>query len=281
MSRYDLYLSYTGRKTFLTCPMKYWFRYVKKADVPEDPRKMMFGLVMGKVFEWFYNKKFWADSDPEAQCMKASDLAIDDVCDMKRFDRSSHPDFMSDLRSDVRKFVPATIQTIRSHKLLNTHSRSEVDLTVDYRSQKHGISLRIGGRADFIHGPKPIWIIDGKGSVHREKYVDSEQLIWYATQHYLKYHVAPDRLGFLHYRFPQDPVQWIVYDENAMRSNLFKTFDVAEKILSGKFGASPSGECHRCEFRILCQDGTKHLASRRVANGGRVESSIFDLEDVT
>ena len=278
---YDMYLSYTGRKAYLSCPCKYWFRYIKKQDVPDDPRKAMFGLVMGMVFEWFYNKKLWSLPDPEVECLKMADVAIEDVCDMKRFDRATYPDFIPELRSEVRKFIPSAVSSIREHKLLGLNSRSEVDLTVEHASKRHGLKLKIGGRADFIHGPKPIMIIDGKGSLHREKYVDSEQLIWYAVQHYLKYHIAPDKLGFLHYRFPQDPVQWILYDEQSMRNNLNNTFDVALKIMKGKFDAAPSGECHRCEFRVLCQDGIKYLASRRVLNGGRVENSIFDLEDVT
>lgn len=278
---YDMYLSYTGRKTYLTCPCKYRLRYVVKQKAVEDPKNTLFGIVMGKVFEWFYNKKLWASPNPETECLKASDLAVDDACDEKRFDRVAHPDFMAELRSSVRTFIPTTIQAIKDHRLLNTASRSEVDLTVDYYSKEHGFSLRIGGRSDFVHGPKPLWIVDGKGSVHREKYVDAEQLIWYSVQHYLKYHVAPDRLGFLHYRFPSDPVQWIVYDESSMRANLAKTFEIATRIRRGDFAATPSGECHRCEFRSMCPDGEKYLASRRVASGGRVEDSIFDLENVT
>ena len=281
MASYDMYLSYSGRKTYLSCPQKYYFRYVKKQEAVDDPRKALFGMAMGKLFEWFYNKKLWAIKNPEEECLRASDQAIDDVCDEKRFDRSLHRDFMADLHRDVREFIPSTIKAIREHKLLNVSSRSEVDLTVDYSSKKHGMTLRIGGRSDFVHGPKPVWIVDGKGSVHREKYVDSEQLIWYALQHYLKYHVAPERLGFLHYRFPKDPVQWIAYDEQAMRANLAKTFEVVVKIRNGEFSAIPSGECHRCDFRTVCQDGNVYLASRRVASGGRVEKSIFDLEDVT
>ena len=277
----NIYLSYTGRKTYLTCPRKYWYRYVKKQDAPDDPRKAMFGIAMGKVFEWFYNKRFWTDPKPEVKCLEAVDKAIDYTCDEKRFDCAANSDFISELRGSMREFIPPAVKTIREHRLLSVESRSEVDLTVNYFSKKHDMTLRIGGRADFVHGPSPLWIVDGKGSVHREKYVDSEQLIWYALQHYLKYHVAPDRLGFLHYRFPKDPVQWIVYDEQSMRSNLAKTLDTVALIRGGSFDAKPSGECHRCEFRILCPDGIKHLASRRAANGGRIEDSAFDLEDVT
>jgi CRISPR/Cas system-associated exonuclease Cas4 (RecB family) len=275
----DLYLSYTGRKTYITCPQKYWFKYIRKHKVTDDPRKAIFGLVMGKIFEWFYNKKFWTSQNPERKCLESSDLAIDIVLDEKQFNRSSHPDFIRDLRRDIRKFVPLAVKSIRGHKLLTKSSRSEVDLTIDYL--KDGMSIRMGGRADFIHGPKPVWIIDGKGSVHREKFLDSEQLIWYALLHYFKYHVTPTRLGFLHYRFPDDPIQWIMYDEQALRDTLNRTFSIATSILEGKFSPTPSGDCHRCEFCSVCLDGTRYLASRRVANGGRIGGSIFNLENVT
>lgn len=276
---HDLYLSYTGRKTYLTCPLRYWFRYVKKQEVPEDPRKTLFGLAMGKIFEWFYNKQLWAHPDPETKCLEVSDSAIDLVLDGKKFDSSAHPAFMGELRRDVRKFVPHAVRSIRNHKLLTPSSRSEVDLTVN--SSKDGLTLRLGGRADFVHGPRPVWIIDGKGSAHRERFLDSEQLVWYALLHYLKHHVAPLRVGFLHYRFPDDPVQWVLYGESDMRATFEKTFSTARLILDNRFDASPSNECHRCDFRMLCSDGTKHLASRRAAGGGRIGSTMFDLENVT
>lgn len=273
-----MYLSYTGRKNYLSCPRKYWFRYVKKQKVADDPRKSMFGLVIGKVFEWFYNKKIWIHSNPESECLSLIDSAIDEVCCMKEFVKSSDPSFIKELRDDANKYVPLSIQVIRDHKLLSVNSRSEVDLTVDCYSKQCDMSLRIGGRADFVHTSENVWIVDGKGSVYREKYVDSEQLIWYAVQHYLKYHIAPTRLGFLYYKFPDDPVQWIVYNEQSMRQNLAKTFDVATKIRDSVFDATPSGGCHQCEFRPMCSDGIKHLASKRAEN--RLQTTIFDIEAV-
>jgi CRISPR/Cas system-associated exonuclease Cas4 (RecB family) len=274
-----LYLSYTGRKTYLTCPRKYWYRYVSRQAAVDDGRKALFGLAMGKIFEWFYNRKFWLEPDPVRKCLSVSDAAIDDACDSKNIDRVLHQNFLGDLRRDVRMFVPHAVETIRTHKLLTPCSRSEVDLTVDHVTD--GLKLRLGGRADFVHGVNTVWVVDGKGSVHREKYVDSEQLIWYALLHYLKHHIAPSRLGFLHYRFPDDPMQWIVYDEQSMRSLFNKTLAIVDSILGGQFDPTPSGDCNRCEFKTSCTDGTKHLAAKRVASGGRIESSIFDLENVT
>lgn len=277
----DLYLSYSGRKTYLTCPKQYMFRYIENKQGTKDPKGSIFGSAIGKVFEWFYNKKYWAEKDPVATCLAAADVALEETCDREGVSISLNRDFVSEVIRDMRKFIPPTVKIIRDHKLLSVNSRAEANLTVDYTSAAKGITVRIGGRADFIHGPTPLTIVDGKGSSHRGKYVDSEQLVWYATQHYLKYHVAPERLGFLYYKFPEDPVQWIMYDEDSIRANLSKTLEVSQKILAAEFEATPSGECHRCGYRFSCPEGMKHLASRRVQTGGRITESIFDIEDVT
>jgi CRISPR/Cas system-associated exonuclease Cas4 (RecB family) len=215
-----------------------------------------------------------------SECLKIVNKVVNDSCDEKNFNPLINEDFVSNLKNDVTKFIPTTVSIIREHKLLKPKSRSEVDLSVEYKSKSHGVSLKIAGRSDFVHEPDSIWIIDGKGSVHRERYVDSEQLIWYAVQYYLKYHVAPDRLGFLYYRFPEDPIQWIVYDENSMRSNLLKTFDTAVKILNKEFDAIPSTNCNRCEFSKFCDEGHKFLAAKRASNIIVVPDSTFGFDDV-
>jgi hypothetical protein len=92
--------------------------------------------------------------------------------------------------------------------------------------------------------------------------------------------VAPSRLGFIYYRFPKDPVQWIAYDSDALRKNLDLTCSTASNIRLKLFEATPSGECHRCDYRDKCEPGRKYVAARRVETGGRIDSSIFDLEPV-
>lgn len=275
-----MYLSYSGRKSYKTCPKQYEHRYVLKTVAVDDPRSSLFGSIIGKLFEWFYEKKFWAAPDPTKACLDAVEDAIDLVYGEENFTRAQDPGFTNLLRQELLTYVPAGVDTIRKHGFLSVSSRAEEDLSVVYTSQKHDLSLKMGGRCDFVHGRDKldIWILDGKGSKHREKYVDAEQLIWYASQHYLKYHVAPTRLGFIFWKFPQDPVKWIDYTSDDIRKLVQDTFDVAKKIQLKVFGATPSGECHRCDYRESCDDGKKYLAKRRVENGGRIESSIFDLE---
>lgn len=279
---YDLYLSYSGRKTYLTCPKQYEFRYILKDQTKDDPKKSLFGSIIGKVFEWFYTRQTWTQCDPVASTLELIKPAIDCVFREKNFDPSCDPGFFTVLKQELNHFIPLGIEIIRKNSFLTPYSRAEEDLSVIYGNEKRGMTLKIGGRADFIHSQnrKEVWIIDGKGSKHREKYVDSEQLIWYAIQHYIKYHVVPTRLGFMFYCFPDDPIKWIAYDGDVLHASLNKTFEVAKKIKLKIFDAAPSENCNRCAYKNKCDDGIKYSANKRIESGGRITDSIFDLERI-
>lgn len=273
----SFYLSYTGRKTYLTCPKKYWFRYVMRMPDISDPKNTLFGSAIGKLFEWFYNQKLWSRSDTNNRLVFLTDSAVRDCLRSSNLDVNDYRDLIVKTKEEIEHLIPKIVQVIKDHRLLTSCSRSEVDLTVDCTN----IKVKLGGRADFIHGTgSAVWILDGKGSLHREKFVDSEQLIWYALQHYMKFHVVPARIGFLYYKFPDDPIQWISFDEKSLRNSVNMTLEVVRKIKTDSFASAPSGECHRCGYRPKCDDGMKYLAARKLATGGRIQDSIFDLESV-
>lgn len=279
---YSLYLSYSGRKAYLDCPRLYQHRYVLKTKVVRDPKTSFFGSMIGKVFEWFYEEAVWAKPDPIAAASSMIPRAVKFVLEDEGFARTQDPGYVSNVESDLEELVPKAVEAIRVHKLLSPNSRAELNLTVNYASPKHGFEIRMGGRTDFVHylTPENVWILDGKGSRHREKYVDTEQVVWYAVQHYIKYGVAPSRIGFIYWRFPDDPVQWVDYGEQSMRDCIDKTFDVVKRIRLKMFDPKPSSECHKCDYRSFCPDGERYVAERRVESGGRIESTIFDLDTV-
>ena len=270
----DLYLSYSGRKCYLTCPKKYQYNYVKHTPVDSDPRSSFFGSMIGKVFEWFYEKKLWAAPDQVATTLDHIEPAITEVLKEEDWDEFSDPNLIHEIRQELRDLIPKVIDVIRERGLVTLYSCAERKL--DITKSKNGLSVILGGRADFIHGSdlRDIWIIDGKGSKYREKYVDSDQLVWYATLYYLRYRIAPTRIGFLFYRFPEDPIVWVNLDENAMRSLINKTFEIAEKIKAGVFPATPSGECKLCDYKDICEEGSEHLISIRPKKEFILDDSI-------
>lgn len=281
---FDIYLSYTGRDSYDSCPKQYEHRYIVKTKIERDARDSLFGSVIGKLFEWFYERKIWMDPDPRQALYNLVDDAVEVVTKDSRESEhqlsvvSNYGTDFSFIRDDLQQAIPGMLDTIRKYEFLTPYSRAEVDLSVIYSSEKFNLTMKLGGRADFIHSKdqRDIWILDGKGSKHREKYADPEQLIWYATQHYIKHHVAPTRLGFIFYKFPEDPVSWISYDEDALRLSLTKTFNIGKKIQLKMFDPAPSDECKLCDYKGVCPEGTKYLSAKKIDD--RVVDSMFDIE---
>lgn len=275
------YLSYSGRKIYLDCPEEYRRRYIEEDKTRLDPRGSFFGSAIGKVFEWFYEKRVWSMSDPVASARAMIDPAIDLTFRHDGYDPKSEPVLREKIRNDMWTYIPHGIKVIKDHKLLTADSRAEVNLTLTVEHPDYDFALRFGGKADFIHSVGPDrWILDGKGSEHRELYVDTDQLIWYALLHYLKFRVAPSRIGFLYWRFPEDPVQWVDYDGSDMKRVYTETWEAAKRIRLGMFDPSPGDRCGRCDFRFDCEAGKEYLAERRVEARNEVGDSIFDLDKV-
>jgi len=280
--RNDFYISYSARKLYLTCPKAYHFRYILREKARSDPKTTMFGTIIGRVFEEFYTKRYWAEKDPLKCITSTIPGLIDETFDKEGYIRGTDASYEANLRDLLSKYVPTGLETIKKHRFLTPHSQAELDLTVRYQSDDMDYVIKLGGRADFIHGDDltNVYILDGKASAYRDKYVDSEQLIWYATQYYLRNSVAPRRLGFVFWSFPEDPVTWVAYGSDDMRSCVSKTVTVVEKIKRGEFESKPSGECNRCSYKHLCSDGTRHLAALKVNKQGRIDTDLFDMEAV-
>jgi hypothetical protein len=281
MSGYDLYLSYSGRRAYLICPKKYYNQYVKKIPPEYDPRTHMFGSAIGKVFEWFYNNRVWSHPNPERETLNLIVPAINQIFKEEKFSKDTDKGYTAQLLDDMKQYVSAGIKVIRDYKLVTPRSIAEQDLTLNCTNSDFGITIRIGGKADFLHGyDDKIWLIDGKGSKYRDQYTDPEQLIWYALQHYLKYHIAPSRIGFLFWRFPDDPLQWIEYNEQSLKNSLNLTFEVAQNIRSGSFNTKPSKNCNLCDYKKTCTDGQEYLEAMNVDSKDTVDDSVFDIEFV-
>jgi CRISPR/Cas system-associated exonuclease Cas4 (RecB family) len=271
----NVYLSYSGRSAYLTCPKRYKFRYIDEKPEVSDRRTSLFGIVIGKIFEWFYERKFWAESDVVKVSLDSIESALNGVLEKEKIQIDN--EFREKLLADLTYFVPFGVKTIKDNKLLSFNSRAEVKLDVIYRFDD--LEIKIGGRADFIHiSDNVVWILDGKGSRWKDKYVDPEQLIWYATQFFLKYHVAPARLGFVFWKFPEDPIQWISYNDDSIRINLKQTVNVIRRILNKEFDSKQTSYCNLCGYAQHCEDGTAYITAHKLTKTNRVQDSVLDIE---
>ncbi len=283
---YDLYLSFSGFKTYVICPRKYEFKYIKKTEgIVKDPTSSILGSTIGKIFELFYKKNLWERSDVEKACLDLIEYSIDDSFKNARLKKSDHFSFIQELNSKLLVLIPAGIKIIKENKFLSFNSDAEVDLTSVYRKPGQDLILKIGGVADFTHifSKENIIILDGKASKYREQYVDDRQLLLYAFLFYLKYGVIPKKIGYIFWSFPENPVSWIDFDANSFRSLMNEFFEVGKKIHKLKiYNPTPSSNCKLCEFSHLCREGSDHLEIMGCGSKTKIDpsDSMFFLEQV-
>lgn len=238
-----VYLSYSGWKKYDQCPFAYWHSYISKTPpaLPDDRLGAIFGSVIGELFEQFYVQRWWKKrGDCQVFMLGQVDAFVNKVIKQetsfkwgkpggvllwKGHGEGKNPKALyadqDELAADVREAVVRGLRIIRHYRLLGPRTEAEKVLDVNAGKDK------IGGRADFIiQRTKPyqdLVLVDGKGSRHRDRYVDPRQLHWYAMLYRLKYNHPPDKLAFLYWKFsPPESMDWVDFSEDDL-DQLFET----------------------------------------------------------
>jgi len=223
--------------------------------------------VVQRVYEDFYNDELWRSGKGTSQ--KLLDLVPKYFYE---FLDEEHVDFNDikcryeplELLETCLEIVPKVLEGIKREKLLGPYARSEVVLRTQLQS-----SYFLYGIADFLIRKKndEVLLIDGKSSKHREKYVDEEQLLFYALAFKLLHNRLPDRLGFYYYRFADDPEKafdWIKPDPESiakLRNDLVAAFTNIQK---KRFKANPEpSHCKWCPWEAVCVERQQQKATRR------------------
>lgn len=276
-----IYLSYSGWTMYDICPQQYKWKYIDGLPAETDVRTSLFGKAFGRVFELFYEREMWRKPDPVKEAMGVVFESIKYAFEDNKFvpDRNLDVDFCRQLREDIIKYIPHGINIIRKYKLLSESTRTELKLDATYKSDKYDFSIRMGGRADFVHGMREPYILDGKGGSKAN--INNFQLIWYATQYYLKYHVAPARLGYIFWKYEDEPLVWVDYAEHDIRHCVKQVYQHAKSIRLKVFQPKPSNNCKLCGYKKTCKEGKNYLASMPIEKGRvNITNSIFQIDDV-
>jgi hypothetical protein len=275
-----MYISYSGYKSYSSCPKQYWYRYIGKPvlEEPDNRVNSLFGTLIGHVFEVFYNERLWTMVGVEQRLRENLAASFDDilareaktgVIKWKAEDKKANYVSPEALRDDILETISRGLRIIKHHRLLGTPAAAEVKL-----DHKVGLHM-LGGRADFImRRIKPhedTIIIDGKGSKWRDKYVDDRQLRWYAMLYRLKHQAIPDRLGFVYWRFePEESLDWVACTPSDLDSLQVEVTEALDKLEAGKatlvsnpdslpqvFPVKPGDSCRFCAYMPLCAEGQK------------------------
>jgi len=281
-----MYISYSADKVFADCPRSYYHKYVDKTPLPKPDNRvhMLYGDVVGKIFEAFYRDQLWR-GDPLANLLALVEptlkgVVLDEVrkggiLDWKEPGLKAGTRSLVEIEHEIRETIPWGLKGIKHHRLLGNGAQAEMVLDTDVEGH------RIGGRADFVmrriepHGD--LVIVDGKGSRWRDKYTNHRQLRWYAMLYWLKFGEVPARLGFLFWRFkPEECMDWstvTVSELESLKTAVLTTIGVIEaskqqlvqlgpKAKPGAvFLAKPGSDCKLCGYLSLCSEGTRIMTS--------------------
>lgn len=290
------YISYSQWRMFNDCPAKFGFAYSSPEGNTNPkpvattskrvPENSAFGSSIGYVAEWFYKEFWWSKKDPLKLCINSIPDAINwFITKYERnhgtIDVEKKAQVWTETSGLLNEHLPGMLKIIRDHELISENSNAEVDLTTFVKHSRHDFSVKMVGRADFIHykSESEVWIIDGKGTLNRESGVDPKQLIWYASQHYIKFGIIPARIGFAFWAFPNDPMSWVVFDENDMKRLVDSVFTTACQMKVTKYEPKESVNCLSCDYSGSCPSGSEYISIIRKARNLN-EQNTFLLGDV-
>lgn len=297
------YISYSGYKEYEKCPYAYWFKYVIKyiLKVPENCINALYGTTIGTVFEAFYKQQIWRDKDIPGRLLAIApqhlDVAIKEALEKGRqvdwLDETANYHSKKEILVDLEATIPIGVQTIRENHFVGP--RMDTEFKLDFKFGKY----IIGGRADFIiKRVKPfgdLVIVDGKGSKHRELYVDGHklakgqkiegtQLKWYGLLYEAHTGTVPDGLGYIFWRFEGErAIEWVEFSRSdfvTLKQEVLATLtridlstsklDAAgrgsqayEDLRQELFPAQPSFGCNLCAFATVCEEGKKQKQKSR------------------
>ena len=297
------YISYSGYKEYEKCPYAYWHKYVVKTKLKilENSVNSLYGTTIGTIFETFYKQKIWRDQDITGRLLSLAPLHLATAIkeskekgrDVDWSDEKANYHSRAEILVDLEKTIPIGIQTIRENRLVGP--RMDTEFKLDFKFGKY----IMGGRSDFIiqrvNPINDIVILDGKGSKHREAYVDGHklakghkiegvQLKWYGLLYKTHTGKMPDGLGFIFWRFEgEKAIEWVEFSETDFYNlrvevlSVLTRIDVATDRLdkAGRgsqaysdlrqelFPSQPSYGCNLCAFASVCEDGKKQVQKSR------------------
>lgn len=281
-----IWMSWSAFKQYKrTCGKQYKYQRIDKKDPPKKDSRhnAIVGTVVQDVFEDFYNDELWRRKDNTSQILlERTDkyfweyldnnyINFDDVtC---RYDSKTEP------LKECLEIIPKTLEGIKREKFLGPYAKSEVNLKVRF-----GPKDFLVGYLDFVirRANDEVLIIDGKSSRHREKYVDEDQLYFYALMFYLRYKTLPDKLGFLYYRFADDPeeaVDWLPVKKSKIKELKLEIEDAIYDIKQRKFPANPHySHCQWCQYEQICDERMAQKRDNRIKRQKNSKKKKIDTD---
>jgi hypothetical protein len=297
-------LYWSHLKAYEECPRKYLWGYGwgdidlgrgpgKGKLRPEEDSKhhAVMGIVIQAVLEDFYNKSMWTLPEMRGAELKRQLIRMTKDKLLTTLGKSwLHVDYdkmsFEEIEETCISGVIGYLSTMKHHKLLGTYAKSEVEL------KGHATNwLPVGGRADFIirRDDTGTTLLDGKNSGTKMKYVDPDQLRWYALCFSLAYHKLPNRLGFAWFRYPYDEetgeegIDWVEFSKRDLKELVDRAIKVRRGQENEKFDPTPVAKnCRFCDFETVCDARIEQRAANAAKRKRKMPSlPIADTDGIT
>jgi DNA helicase-2/ATP-dependent DNA helicase PcrA len=238
----NLVLSFTQLDVYITCPLRYKFRYVYA--IPSRPRaNLQFGKDMHKTLEVFY-KALEAGEKPRFELLR--DIYEESWTDQGYIEQVQKKVYHRQGLEILRRFYDTNFQDAQTI-IKPLHLEKEFLLDID------GVKLRgIIDRIDPI-AEERVEIIDYKtGKAKTQRFVDTNlQLGVYALACTRYFELVPEKVSFYYLSTNQKLTSTRTHDDIAAAHNFI--VDTASQIMAKQFQATPGFyTCLQCDYRILC-----------------------------
>ncbi len=298
-----LKLDNSKRSTYVTCPRKFYWEYVRGIKPVIGSTALRYGIVWHAAMEAFYNvikEKGWVETDPLIAAIKAAKEAWED----ESLNREFYDDYRSleNLMTSLLKFVAhfaadeCMLEVLDAEKIYCLEMRpsmvEDFEFPPFYFTGKIDLKIKLNGR---------VWIVDHKTtgqslSMQKNRLNRSPQFIGYFGAGKQVYEEAPEgMLIVIHHlkaykskktgfygkpkvdfaRYPQ------IYDDYDVREWRISLCDTASRIYDSIILDSwPMcfDSCYnygRCSFANLCEQGRE--LGDEVLGDDYIEGDIWDV----
>lgn len=249
MSSYDMYLSYTGFKKYVSCPQQYKLEYIdrKRPDV-EDQRNTLNGNALHNLLEEYIERGVNDTSYFTENIDRVWQETLEG-CDHVVW---RHDDDSANLQKKARGWAENLGSMFDTHKF--DVEQCEPELKADTVVDINGIRLKMAGRLDVVWKTRynDYMVFDLKASENRAV-MDFDQLVWYSIvlSEYLKDPEQPKRVGYILPGFNEIPVYEV--PQEAKDKLVARLYQVLTNIQRGHFPAKPEDQkCFWCSVKFAC-----------------------------
>lgn len=279
----DIVLSFHGFKDYQECPERYKFKYIdrRKPKELENKKNAFFGTLCADLFDlWVKQGIHTAPEDTWQDWVVSNAHTVGTDIVSKNFIIWDHEDEYKELLQLAAHCLPKCFSALANDGFLSKAVKSEVNPgKLEIES-----GFKITGRIDFI-APKDgtIYIIDGKTSKTRDKYLDSRQLYFYFLMVKAFFgEKVPVKVGYQYIRYGDIDIYEV--DPTILAKFMVELKDTFSNIKAQKFEATPSyNSCKFCSYREECDSKKNWEMDKRYKKNKDLydqfsDSSIINLD---